>query len=573
MASAMRVACLKIPDFPIAAHRRAEDAAELPGLPMIVVQGEGKQAVVAAASETARSGGIELGMRAADARAQHPGLREWDWSPTLYDEVQTELAATLLAASPRVNRAGLGAFWLDAGGWDRMGGEQAFIEAARSAALAAGYPEARIGIADTAAAARAATRLRDGAVQQIKSGNDARFLATLPLRVLPISEELLELLAALGLETVGELAELEAGEVEARLGAEGVQAHRWARGLDDGKEGPFGGRPPSDWSAEVEFPGPIEQLEPLLFLLKSCLDNLSDALAAQGLCLRGFELTIETEDGPAQQTIRPARPTRQVSLLLKLCRTALEDLRLSGRTLGLRIEAEEVVPAVAEQADLFEPPRPDPDALASALTRLQGRWGPESVVRPAAADSHRPEKAGRWEPVDLMSELVRAPSSRGTVGQNGGPLLHVARHGPRHLTGHRAPNVRDGTPVVPSLPRRDARTSLTSCASLGLEDGQEALSGNGEESMPAESLALVLRLWSQPRPLNVRIEAGQPGAVAVDGDWRAIHSLQGPERLSGEWWEDHYRREYYRVSTVSGDLLWVFYDPRRRGWFWHGWWD
>ena len=46
-----------------------------------------------------------------------------------------------------------------------------------------------------------------------------------------------------------------------------------------------------------------------------------------------------------------------------------------------------------------------------------------------------------------------------------------------------------------------------------------------------------------------------------------------PERLSGDWWEDHYTREYYRVSTERGDLLWVYYDPRPRAWFWHGWWD
>jgi protein ImuB len=466
--------------------------------------------LVAAASETARLNGIEVGMRAADARGLHPALHEWTWSPTLYNDVQTELAAALLAASPLVSRAGLGAFWLDAGGWDRRGGEQAFIEAARSAALAVGYPEARIGVTDTPAAARAATRLRGCAVQQVPPGDDARFLATLPLRVLPISEDLLELLEALGLATVGELAELEAGEVEARLGAEGVQAQGWARGLDDGREGPFAGRAPADWSAEVELPGPIERLEPLLFLLKSCLDHLSDALAVEGLCVRGLELTIETEDGPAHQTVRPARPTRQVPMLLSLCRSALDGLRLPGRALGIRIEVEDVVPAVAEQADLFEAARPDPDALATALTRLQGRWGPEAVVRPATADSHRPERQGRWEPVELMAELTRAGA-------------------------------------VPN--------------------------GNGVGSMSPDAPALVLRLWPRPRPLDVRIESGRPGAVALDGAWRPVCSLKGPERLSGDWWEDGYRREYYRVGTEAGDLLWIFYDSRRHRWFWHGWWD
>ena len=504
-----RIAHLRIPDFPIAAHQRAEgDSGST--RPVIVVRGEAARAKVAATSETARRHGIELGMPAADARGLYPELREWTWTPDLYRQVETQLAAVLLAASPRVSSSGLGAFWLDASGWDRLGGADAFVEATRSAALAAGYPEARIGIADIAAAARAASWLRGGAVHQVPSGSDARFLATLPLRVLPLSDRLLELLEALGLETVGELAALEVGEVETRLGVEGVQAHHWARGLDDGREGPFGGRAPSDWSAEVELPGPADRLEPLLFLLKSCLDHLSDALAAEGLCVRGLELTIETEEGPLRQTVRPARPTRQVSMLLALCRSALDGLQLPGRALGIRVEAEEAVPALAEQADLFEAARPDPDAIAAALTRLQGRWGPESVVRPAAVDSHRPERAGRWEPVDLMSELTRA-----------GTWL----------------NGDEGAPDPSDLP------------------------------------AFVLRLWPHPQPLDVRIDAGRPGAVSVDGGWRPIRAFQGPERLSGDWWEDHYRREYYRLGTEAGDLLWVFYDPRRRGWFWHGWWD
>ena len=504
-----RIACLRIPDFPIIAHLRAEAD---PGFDCvaIVVRGEGTRAEVAAASKAARSQGIRTGMRAADARGQVPEHREWSWTPSLYDEVGTELAAALLAASPRVSRAGLGAFWLDARGWDRRGGERAFVDATRAAALAAGYPEARIGVADTAAAARAATRLKGRAVCQVPPRGDARFLATLPIRyALPMSDELSELLDALGLETVGELAELESGEVEARLGAEGVLAHRWARGLDDGRDGLGPGAAVSEWTAEVELPGPTETLEPLLFLLKSCLDHLSGALTTEGLCVRALKLTIETEDDPHSYTLRPARPTRGAPLLLALCRSALEGLQLSGRALGVRIEAEEVTPAVAEQADLFEAARPDPDALAMALTRLQGRWGPESVVRPAPHESHRPEKEGRWEPVELLEELTR----RSTVGAN----------------------------------------------------------GNGAAS--AGKPSLVLRLWPRPLPLEVRIEDGHPGAVTVEGAWRDVRTFRGPERLSGDWWEEPYQREYYRVSTESGDLLWVFYDPRPGEWYWHGWWD
>ncbi len=518
-----RIACLRIPDFPISAHLRKGlgESPEFPNspnprfpesdsrIPSIVIRGEGTRAEVAAASVAARAVGITACMRAADARGLVAELREWPWSSSLYEEVQTELAAALLAASPLVTRAGLGSFWLDAGGWDRRGGEEAFIEAARSAALAAGYPEARVGVADAPAAARAATRVKGCAVHRVPPGEDAGFLAALPLRALPVSGELQELLAALGLKTVGALAALEPGEVESRLGREGVRAHHWARGVDDGREGPFVDRAPGDWRVEVELPGPTERLEPLLFLLKSCLDHLSGALAVEGLCARGLRLTLETEEGPARKRVRPARPTRQVAMLLSLCRGALDGLRLPGRALGIRVEVERAVPAVAEQIDLFEAARPDPDALATALTRLQSRWGPESVVRPIPFDSHRPERQGRWEPVDLMKELTRRPTFAGNGNGN-------------------------GHPVAP---------------------------------------ALVLRLWPQPRTMSVRIENGRLGAVSLENGWRSVRALQGPERLSGEWWEDEFRREYYRVGTEAGDLLWVFWDPRRKEWLWHGWWD
>ena len=52
----------------------------------------------------------------------------------------------------------------------------------------------------------------------------------------------------------------------------------------------------------------------------------------------------------------------------------------------------------------------------------------------------------------------------------------------------------------------------------------------------------------------------------------AVGSLAmiGPERLSGEWWEEPYDRDYFEVLTEGGGLFWLFYDRLARQWFLHG---
>jgi protein ImuB len=65
--------------------------------------------------------------------------------------------------------------------------------------------------------------------------------------------------------------------------------------------------------------------------------------------------------------------------------------------------------------------------------------------------------------------------------------------------------------------------------------------------------------------------------VAVE-DERGRHEViaaEGPERLSGDWWTAPYRREYFRICTDRGELLWIYREPRRGDdrWWLHGWWD
>lgn len=101
--------------------------------------------------------------------------------------------------------------------------------------------------------------------------------------------------------------------------------------------------------------------------------------------------------------------------------------------------------------------------------------------------------------------------------------------------------------------------------------------GAGRARAPAP-LSLVLRLLPRPHPVGVRAEGGRPVAVWDEAGRREVIAAEGPERLSGEWWEAPYAREYYRLCTSAGELLWVFRDRTPGGeegkdWWLHGWWD
>jgi hypothetical protein len=39
--------------------------------------------------------------------------------------------------------------------------------------------------------------------------------------------------------------------------------------------------------------------------------------------------------------------------------------------------------------------------------------------------------------------------------------------------------------------------------------------------------------------------------------WNVLR-WEGPERISGEWWSSAFSRDYYRVMTDQGELLWIY---------------
>lgn len=91
---------------------------------------------------------------------------------------------------------------------------------------------------------------------------------------------------------------------------------------------------------------------------------------------------------------------------------------------------------------------------------------------------------------------------------------------------------------------------------------------------------MTLQLLDAPREVRVETALRRDHVVPVRyrerdgaGGWHQVSSMAGPDRLSGGQWEDAYAREYFRVVTEDGLLVWLFRDARADTWWLHGWWD
>lgn len=450
------------------------------------------------------------------------------------------LATALLAGSPRVAPAGPGACRVDARGWERRGGEAALLDALRAGAAVAGFEETWMGVADTAVVADAAARLahdlvghakfphppnvahRDGSGIIVSPGEGAAFLAPLPLSFLPVPDEFRETLRALGFQCIRDLAVRDRDEVESRFGPVGIQAHRWTRAEDDRVFRPLVAADLPESSLELD--GAVTTLEPLLFVLRHLLHRVCADLLAVGRCAARLTLELHLDEGYSVRRARvvPARPTRREDLLYDLCRASLEraagsdgQLGAPVREVGLRVE--ETTAPGARQGDLFAGDWRDPMAAAASLSRLQARLGRDAVAWPQPRATHRPESRNRWRPVAAVE-----------------------------------------------TPEEEAVRSKPSAGLSRLISAEGAL-------QPA------LHLLPEPVEVDVRADGGRLVELRDEEGSRPLVVAEGPERLSGDWWKDPYRREYFRACTGEGELLWIFRETRARSgrvrWWLHGFWD
>jgi len=478
-------------------------------------------------------------MSVPEAKSRCAALEVLAWDDAVIARELARASAAFLSASPQVSpvSGAPGTWWIGAGGFETMGGEP--LLARTLLALAnVWHPSARVGVADSCVAARAATWSgnRDSSSNNqpriVPPGGCAAYLACAPLSLVPMDEEFRESLISLGLRTAGALAALDPGEVERRWGAEGLESWRLANGDDPRR--PVLARTDTARFVSTELAMSAATMEPVLFIVRAALGQLVDALVHDGRAAAAIAITLTLDDarsaipagtvssdgrrvrgtnGEEQRVrgtngvhtvtreVRPAKPVARVAPLFERCRAMLDQWTLTAPVSAVTVTVTATAPLGAEQGDLLAAAWRDPAAADAAFERLRATLGAGSVVRPVARDEHRPEKSGAW--VELT------------------------------------------------------------------DDGRQTADGSWDGS---GQTAVSSRLLDTPEQVDVDAPRGMPRILWWRGRRVVITRARGPERLSGDWWKDSYAREYWRCESdeLARDFL-LYRDGA--GWRLQGWYD
>jgi len=214
----VRIACLLVPLFPLAARLRSEP--DLAGEKTAVFTGNGSAARLIAATRPARLAGLRPGMTLAQARALVPRMTVRPRDPECERAAQQTLLEIVKSFSPRIEDAAEGVAYLDATGLEAHfpgdSSERDLMLAIMRRGEQLSLP-LWAGTASSKLAARVAAELPDSPVV-VPPGNEARFLAPLPLSRLSPETETALTLGRWGLRSIGEFARLPGDEVVSRLG-------------------------------------------------------------------------------------------------------------------------------------------------------------------------------------------------------------------------------------------------------------------------------------------------------------------------------------------------------------------
>jgi len=265
----------------------------------------------------------------------------------------------------------------------------------------------------------------------------------LPILALPIQREAASWFSRLGLLSIQDLRGLPASALAARLEDRVLDVPLGTildliQGRDSGVLVPH--QPEELPCEELLWEDPLENVEPLLFVLKGLSGRLSARLEGRGQAAQELRLTIHhdrsiaalaSSAGETSLSFKLASPLFHAEDLERVLRPRLQKQTLIAPTLGLSLQATSVTEArfcqlgllLGESCRRSGEMATDPRSLAVLVAELTADIGSESVGVLALQDSHLPEKNSALLP--FCSAQISA--SRQETARAAAPLFELPR--------------------------------------------------------------------------------------------------------------------------------------------------
>lgn len=530
-------AVIFIPNFSLQAVLRHEP--ELRARAIALVDPKMTKPVIVQLTSVAQTCGVCEGLTPSQAMARCIELLIKSRSPAQEESATEVLLQTAYAFSPNIESTAPGVCTMELKGLPFHSNGGAVEQWAEQIVevMAQFYIEATVGFAATPELALLAARapnpvliLENGAhPPSLRSfgGTDGVTHSTFPKEVheqramasalesflissLEPSPEILEILQRWRIRTVGELLALGKDAVAERLGPAAVELFNCVS--PDSPRPLKLVAPPEEFTEQMDFEHEIETSEPLLFVLRRFVEQLSRRLELIYLVVAEFQLQLGLASGAKYERLfKIPAPTGNIEILFRMLQTHLETLRTDSPIVSLRLDAKPAKPET-QQFGLFESTLRDPNQFAETLARLTALVGSENIGTPELIPSHKPDSfrmtVPEFDSDESDKKRRRAGALQDAVAQN---------------------------------------------------RAQECLPGSGVRRPSGDHVGLQLRRFRPPLASHIEFREGSPSLLRSPVFIGPIVETRGPFFSSGDWWDTgRWAREEWDVETSDGWLFRIF---------------
>ncbi|MBN33877.1 MAG: hypothetical protein CMM46_03710 [Rhodospirillaceae bacterium] len=365
--------------------------------------------VLSAVNQQAEIEGLKSGMRLADAHALFPALRVHQADEEADRQSLLRLALWCGRFTPWTAPNGTDGLVLDITGCAHLfGGEEALMAELVGALVGLGF-EARLGLADTAAAAWACARFADDPVTILPVDGTATALAPFPVEGLDLNKDAAMVLRRMGLSTIGALYDIPRTSLGRRFRTtkEGETVlERLDRALGRISEPLSPLMPQPQYLRRMAFSEPLMLRDGLEAALRHLAAELTQALDRDHKGARRYTLWCYRVDGGIEQRpISLARSSHDPEHLLRLFAERLDDIDAGFGIDVVTLHASRIETTINDQLSLTRGGRAR-DGVDRLVDRLINRLGTAAVIRPQPVESHLPERACRRVPPDIAEDTA-----------------------------------------------------------------------------------------------------------------------------------------------------------------------